>query len=133
MKINQLKFIIWKHKRDFSNIDLIVDGIFKVFKDKKTNKKKPLKLTPDRGEGPFHIYNLATGKPQPLMKFIKIIEKITGKKFKKTFVGMQPGDIKTTSADTSKFNSRFKLNKKTTLEKGLSEFVDWYKKYYKII
>ena len=123
-----------KHKRDFSNIDLIVDGIFKVFKDKKKQiRKKPLKLTPDRGEGPFHIYNLASGKPQPLMKFIKIIEKITGKKFKKTFVGMQAGDIKSTSADTSKFNSRFRLNKKTTLEKGLSEFVDWYKKYYKII
>ena len=43
----------------------------KFLKIKKQIRKKPLKLTPDRGEGPFHIYNLASGKPQPLMKFIK--------------------------------------------------------------
>ena len=72
------------HKRDFSNIDLIVDGIFKVFKDKnKQIRRKPLKLTPDCGEGPFNIYNLATGKPQPLMKFIKIIEKLLVKNLKR--------------------------------------------------
>lgn len=121
-----------KHKRDFSHIDLIVEGIFQVFKDKRVRKKKHIQSKPDSGQGPFEIYNLATGQPQSLMKFIKIIEKITKKKFKKTFVGIQPGDIKTTSADTSKFNLRFKINKKITLQKGLSEFIDWYKKYYKI-
>ena len=93
-----------KHKRDFSHIDLIVEGIFKVLKKKLKRRNKINNLTPNLSEGPFEIYNLATGKPQQLMKLIKTIEKITDKKFKKKYVGMQLGDIKITSADTKNFS-----------------------------
>jgi UDP-glucuronate 4-epimerase len=122
-----------KHKRDFSYIDLIVDGIYEVFlKTKKNTTKKLNKLTADISSGPFEIYNLATGKPKKLMTFIKTIEKITGKKFKKNYITMQPGDIKNTFADTKKFKLNFNLSDRTSLEKGLNNFIIWYKNYYKI-
>jgi len=122
-----------KHKRDFSYIDLIVDGIYEVFlKTKKNIKKKLNKQSPDLRNGLFEIYNLATGQPKKLMTFIKTIEKITGKKFKKNYIAMQPGDIENTFADTKKFKLNFNSSNKTSFENGLNNFITWYKKYYKI-
>ena len=66
-----------KHKRDFSYIDLIVNGIYEVY----LKAQKSIKLfNSNKSYVPFEIYNLATGKPQTLMKFIKTIENITKKK-----------------------------------------------------
>jgi UDP-glucuronate 4-epimerase len=118
-----------KHKRDFSYIDLIVNGIYEVY----LKAQKSIKLlNSNKSYVPFEIYNLATGKPQTLMKFIKTIENITKKKFKKNYINLQPGDIQNTFADTRKFKSRFNLNNKTSLENGLKNFITWYKSYYKI-
>jgi len=66
------------------------------------------------------------------MTFIKTIEKITGKKFKKNYIAMQPGDIENTFADTKKFKLNFNSSNKTSFENGLNNFITWYKKYYKI-
>jgi len=130
-KINLYNYGV--HKRDFSYIDYIVEGIYLIFKDKKVSSLKHIKkLTSDQSIAPFQIYNLATGKPETLKKFIKIIEKHTSLKFKKKLVPYQPGDIKDTYAETKKFQSKFKISSKITLDKGLSNFIDWYKSYHGI-
>jgi UDP-glucuronate 4-epimerase len=66
------------------------------------------------------------------MTFIKTIEKIEGKKYKKNYITMQPGDIKNTFADTKKFKLNFNISDRTSLGKGLNNFIVWYKNYYKI-
>ena len=106
-------------------LQIIDHPIFKRLKNIK-------QLTPDQSMGPFQIFNLATGQPQTLKKFIKIIENLTNLKFKKNLIPYQPGDIKDTYAETKKLRSKFKINSKITLEKGLSNFIDWYKSYYNI-
>ena len=104
-----------KHSRDYSYIDDIVDAIFQLLKLK---KKKFIN---------YQVFNVAKGKSETLMKKIKIIEKITGKKFKKKFLRKQDGDIIKTHADITKLKKLINFNPKTKLELGLTKFINWYK------
>ena len=109
-----------KHLRDFTYVDDIVFYIDKIIK-LKTNTKKNI---------PHDVYNIGGGSPIKLMSFIKIIEKKLKLKFKKKFLNLQKGDIVRTSADNNKLISKFKVKKFTKIEVGISNFIDWYKKYY---
>ena len=109
-----------KHARDYSYVDDVVEAIFKLVK-LKSNKFKN-----------YQIFNLGKGNSEPLMKKIKMIEKITGKKFKKKFLKKQEGDIVKTHADIRKLKKLINFNPKTNLKKGLKEFINWYKLEKKI-
>ena len=108
-------------ERDFTYIDDIIQGVILLIKSKK-NKKK-LQHT---------IYNLGNNKPEPLLKLLKLLEKFTGKKAKIKKTGMQTGDVKFTYADIKESKKDFKFYPKVKIEKGLSEFVNWFKIYHKI-
>src|SRR5690606_30029064 len=75
--------------RDFTYIDDIVEGVYRS------------SLTIPNGEIPYEIMNIGNGSPVYLMDFIKAIEENLNKKAKIKFLPMQPGDVKTTYADTS--------------------------------
>ena len=109
-----------KHLRDFTYVDDIVFYIDKNIK-LKTNTKKNI---------PHDVYNIGGGSPIKLMSFIRIIEKKLKLKFKKKFLNLQKGDIVRTSADNNKLIKKFKVKKFTKIEVGISNFIDWYKKYY---
>ena len=109
-----------KHLRDFTYVDDIVFYIDKIIK-LKTNTKKNI---------PHDVYNIGGGSPIKLMSFIRIIEKKLKLKFKKKFLNLQKGDIVRTSADNNKLIRKFKVKKFTKIEVGISNFIDWYKKYY---
>jgi len=116
-KNRQIKvFNFGKMKRNFTYIDDIVSGIITVL---------------DKGKG-YDVMNIGGDKEDTLSKFIKVIEKNAGKTAKKKMMPMQPGDVKTTIADIHKLR---KLGWKPTtrIEKGIKNFVDWYREYYKII
>ena len=49
---------------------------------------------------------------------------------KKEYLDMQPGDVSFTSADTSKLENWINFKPSTTIELGISKFVDWYKNFY---
>ena len=108
-------------ERDFTYIDDIIQGVILLIKSKK-NKKK-LQHT---------IYNLGNNKPEPLLQLLKLLEKFTGKKAKIKKTGMQTGDVKFTYADIKESKKDFKFYPKVKIEKGLSEFVNWFKIYHKI-
>ena len=78
------------------------------------------------------MLNIGNGSPTDLEKFIEIIEKNVGKKIKKKYQSAQKGDVKITFADTSKLESIINYKPETSIEKGLSNFVLWYKKYNKL-
>ena len=112
------------HFRDFTYIDDIVKKVILVFDKTKVHKKDLLK-------NKFSIYNIGNGKPQKLMKFIELIEKEINLKAKIKYLPSQQGDMIGTHADMKKFNKDFKKIKNIPLAKGIKNFINWFKKYYK--
>jgi len=105
--------------RDFSYIDDIVKGVVKVIEG------------PDRSKR--EVYNIGNSSPVALMDFIGCIEKSTGKKAKKRMVAMQRGDVYTTFASVSHLKEDYGFAPNTPLQRGIDEFYNWYKAFYKII
>lgn len=105
--------------RDFTYIDDIVDGIFKVLHGIPTQIP------------PWKIYNIGNAAPVKLMDFIETIENALDKKATKIFKEMQPGDVYKTFADVSDLENDFGYAPNTSIEKGIGEFVAWYKSFYK--
>ncbi len=119
--------------RDFTYVDDIVEGIFRVVnKPAKANKNWSEKKTkPESSSAPYKIYNIGNGNPIQLMDFIKATEKTLEKTAKKNFLPMQPGDVQKTFADIEKLKQDFDYKPNTNIEKGVAEFIKWYKSYYK--
>lgn len=104
--------------RDFSYIDDIVKGVVKVLEGPNRSKRE--------------VYNIGNSSPVALMDFIGCIEKSTGKKAKKRMVSMQRGDVYTTFASVSHLKEDYGFAPNTPLQKGIDEFYNWYKAFYKI-
>lgn len=64
------------------------------------------------------------------MDFINTLEKALGKATEKEYLPMQPGDVYQTYADISELERDFDFRPHTTIEDGLKNFAEWYKKYY---
>ncbi len=100
--------------RDFTYIDDIIDGIMGAMSCCSTNE----------------IFNLGNHQPVKLMEFVSLLEKALGKEANKIFLSMQKGDVLQTYADIEKSHQQLNFTPKTSLEKGLSHFVQWYKDYF---
>lgn len=122
-----------KMKRDFTYIDDIVTGVVKVLDkpptgDPQWSAKRP---DPARSRAPYRLYNIGNNSPVELMEFIEAIEKALGKKAKKDFLAMQPGDVPATWADVNDLVEDFGYKPAVTVEEGVKRFVEWYVEYYK--
>ncbi len=113
-----------KMVRDFTYIDDISDGVYKLSLITKINSKKRAKAEPF-----YKIYNMGNNNPETLKNFVKIIEQITNKKAVLKHLGTQPGDVLTTNADISLAKKEFGFNPKTNLNEGLNLFYDWLLRY----
>jgi len=109
--------------RDFTYIEDIVEAIIKI-------SKKPPKIT-TKTLAPYKIFNIGNNKPINLITYINIIEKALGKKGIKKYFPMQKGDMKYTHANISQLKSWIKFKPKTNMNKGISNFIKWYRNYYK--
>jgi len=107
-------------ERDFTYIDDIVEGIFKVIDKKEVATFKN-----------YSLYNIGNSMPVKLMDFIREIENQTGIIAKKEMLPMQPGDVTKTWADVSALEKDYDYKPETSVKKGVSNFVKWYKNYYK--
>ena len=79
---------------------------------------------------PFQILNIASSRPVKLKYYLKLIEEKLVKKSVIRLLPLQKGDIRKTHGDTTEIR-KFGYRPKTKIEKGISNFVDWYKSYYK--
>jgi len=118
-------------RRDFTYIDDITEAIFRLIDkipvpDKNWDANNP---DPSSSFAPYRVYNIGNNRPVKLLDFIALLEKIIGKKAKKKFLPMQPGDVIETYADISELEKAIGYKPKTTIEEGLKEFVGWYKAY----
>ncbi len=110
------------HRRDFTYIDDIVEGLIRVI-DKQINTNDQQEL--------YRIYNIGNNTPVHLLTFIETIEKFLGEKAIKNLLPLQPGDVPDTFADVSELIRDFDYKPATSLEIGIKNFVDWYKNFYK--
>ncbi|MFV0186637.1 NAD-dependent epimerase/dehydratase family protein [Empedobacter falsenii] len=105
--------------RDFTYIDDIIQGIDKILEDKNIKEK-------------YQLYNIGNSKPVQLMDFIKEVEKSTGEQAILEMYPMQAGDVNQTWADVQELKDKFGYNPSYPVDKGVSNFVQWYRKYYNI-
>ena len=123
-----------KHKRDFTYIDDIVEGVVRVADNIATgnddrNSDKP---DPATSESPYRLYNIGSNSPVELMYFIELIEKNLNKKADINYLPLQPGDVPATYADVNTLINNVGYSPSTPIEKGIESFVNWYKDYNNI-
>lgn len=123
-----------KMKRDFTYIDDIIEGVARIMDRVPAANARWNGKAPDPGTSfaPYKIYNIGNNSPVGLMEFIGAIEKCLGKKAKKNFLPMQPGDVPKTYADIDDLMKAVGFRPSTSIGEGIRKFVTWYKKYYKI-
>lgn len=121
-------------KRDFTYIDDIIEGVARIMDRVPAANARWNGKAPDPGTSfaPYRIYNIGNNSPVGLMEFIAAIEKCLGKKAKKNFLPMQPGDVPKTYADIDDLMKAVVFRPSTPIEEGIRKFIDWYKKYYRI-
>lgn len=122
-----------EQSRDFTYIDDIVEGVMRVMSIKATPSEKfdPKNPDPSLSSVPYRIYNIGSNNPQPLMKYIKVLEECLGIEAKKNMMPMQLGDVKDTFADVNKLIEDVGYKPETSIEVGIEKFVKWYRQYYK--
>ncbi len=121
-----------KMYRDYTYIDDIVDGIYKLLnKTPKQNQNKKFKNDSLSPVAPFRILNIGNTQKINLLKFINTLESELGKKAKKNFLPMQKGDVRSTLSNTTLLNKIAKYKPKTTYKVGIRKFINWYLKSYK--
>ncbi|WP_034920690.1 NAD-dependent epimerase [Gillisia sp. CAL575] len=106
-------------ERDFTYIDDIVEGVFKIIdKGNSEDSKK------------YSLYNIGNSKPVKLMDFITEIEKQTGIEAKKEMLPMQAGDVSRTWANVDLLKKDYNYTPKTSVSVGVEHFIIWFKSYY---
>ena len=102
-------------QRDFTYVDDIAEGTIRVL-------DKPAK---------YAIYNIGNHQPVALLDYIAAMERALGKKAKLALKPMQPGDVKSTYADTAALRDAVGFAPSTPLDTGLARFAAWFKEYYR--
>jgi len=122
------------HKRDFTYIDDIVEGVVRALDQVAQPNNDWNGHAPDPGtsKAPYRIYNIGSNSPVELSRFIEIIEERTGKKAQKNLLPMQPGDVVATYADVDDLISDVGYKPATGVEEGIGNFVDWYREFYQV-
>jgi UDP-glucuronate 4-epimerase len=122
-----------KHRRDFTYIDDIVEGVIRVLDRPTVCNSKWNGLAPDpaTSSAPWRVYNIGNSEPVELMDYISALEDALGKTAEKILLPLQAGDVPDTYADVSDLSEQFQYHPNTPVSQGVNKFVDWYRDYYK--
>ena len=121
------------HLRDFTYIDDIVEGIVRVLDQPAKPNLSWNGDNPDSGSSnaPWRIYNIGSNSPVKLLDYIHALEKSLGVKADKELLPIQPGDVPNTYADVDDLIRDFDYAPAMPIQKGVENFSDWYKDFYK--
>ena len=123
-------------KRDFTYIDDIVEGLYRVMQG------APEKATGDDGLPipPYAVYNIGGGQPENLLDYISTLQEELVRagvlpadydfEGHRELVGMQAGDVPITYADSEALERDYGFTPKFGIREGLRKFAEWYKEYY---
>ncbi len=124
-------------KRDFTYVDDIVEGVFRVMQG------APEKATGEDGlpRPPYAIYNIGGGTPENLLDYIQTLQEELVRAgilppdydfaAHRELVPMQPGDVPVTFADSSGLEADYGFRPSIGIREGLHKFAEWYKEYYR--
>ena len=123
-----------KHRRDFTYVDDIVEGIIRVLDRPAQSNSEWRGDNPDSGssKAPWKVYNIGNNSPVGLLDYIEAIEEALDLKADKEFLPLQPGDVEDTFADVSDLVADFRYQPTMSVKKGVKNFVEWYKGYHKL-
>ena len=123
-----------KHKRDFTYIDDIVEGVIRTLDNTATPNPLWSGDNPDTAtsKSPYRIYNIGNNAPVELMHYIKVLEDCLGKKAIKNFLPLQPGDVPATYANIDALKNDVGFHPDTKIEDGIANFVKWYRDFYSV-
>lgn len=123
-------------KRDFTYIDDIVEGVYRVMQG-----------APEKADGedglplpPYAVYNIGGGTPENLLDYVGTLQEELVRaqvlpadydfEGHRELVGMQPGDVPVTFADSAALEKDYGFTPKISIREGLRAFAQWYKDYY---
>lgn len=123
-----------KHRRDFTYIDDIVEGVIRTLDHTAQSNPQWSGLQPDPGtsKAPWRVYNIGNQQPIELMDYIETLERCLGKTAEMNLLPMQPGDVPDTFADVAALVEDVGYKPSTSIEHGIARFVDWYREYYRL-
>jgi UDP-glucuronate 4-epimerase len=121
-----------KHRRDFTYIDDIVEGIIRILDRPAFSNPEWKSDSPDPGTSvaPWRVYNIGNSAPVELMDYIAALEKALGKNAQMELLPLQTGDVPDTWANVDDLVDQFGYRPSITVEKGIERFVDWYLDYF---
>ncbi|QDM17983.1 NAD-dependent epimerase [Tardiphaga sp. vice278] len=119
-------------RRDFTYVDDIVEGIFRLIDRVPQGEPAAQGVPQDPGSSaaPWRIYNIGNNMPEELMRVVDILEKELGRSAIKQFLPIQPGDVTETYADVDDLMRDVGFSPKTTLEHGIGQFISWFRDYH---
>ena len=122
------------HRRDFTYIDDIVEGVIRTLDHVAPANPQWNGDTPDpaTSKAPYRIYNIGSNNPVELLRYIEVLEDCLGKKAIKNLLPLQPGDVPDTYADVEALIEDVDYKPTTPVETGIDNFVKWYRDYYKV-
>jgi len=122
------------HKRDFTYIDDIVEGVIRTLDNVAKPNPDWNSDAPDSAtsKAPYRLYNIGNNQPVELMHYISVLQDCLGKKAELNLLPLQPGDVPDTYADVSDLVNDVGYKPNTSVEEGIAKFVDWYREFYKV-
>ena len=122
-----------KHRRDFTYIDDIVEGVARVLDSPAKQNPKWDSNNPDPGtsKAPWRLFNIGNNSPVELLEYIHALEDALGIKAQKELLPIQPGDVLDTFADVSDLVKEFDYKPTMSVKTGVENFVKWYKNYHR--
>ena len=122
------------HRRDFTYIDDIVEGVIRVLDQPAKPNPDWSNANPDPASSfaPWRVYNIGNSSLVKLMDCIAVLEHILCKKAELELLPLQLGDVPDTYADMTDLFRQFDFRPNTSIEQGLTNFVAWYRNYFKV-
>lgn len=122
------------HRRDFTYIDDIVEGVIRALDRPARSNPAWTGAEPDSATSaaPYRLYNIGNHEPVELMRYIEVLEDCLGKKAEKNLLPLQPGDVPDTYADVEALREDVGYAPATAVEDGIARFVEWYREYYRV-
>jgi UDP-glucuronate 4-epimerase len=123
-----------KHRRDFTYIDDIVEGVIRTLDRVPRPNPDWSGDHPDSASStaPYALYNIGNNQPVELLHYIEVLENCLGMKAEKNLLPLQPGDVPDPYADVQDLVRDVGYKPDMSVEQGVANFVAWYRDYYQV-